>query len=233
MTIAQTTCTSFKKEQYLAIHDFSTDVLKIALYTANASLGADTTVYTSTGEVAGTYTTDATAVADGILEAAVSVEPGYTLFRATTIGGRALGDITGEGTVTSADSFAYASWAAGTNTFAAQVAWIEGTLNPYMFANPVLYAAYLVATGVGTGYSTGGIPLTGVTVNTEGTTAYVDFANASWTGSLTARGGLIYNSSKGNKAICVLDFGADKTSTTTFLVTMPANTSTAALLRTA
>lgn len=136
MSIAQTTCTSFKKEQYLAIHDFSTDALKIALYTSTASIGSDTTVYTTTGEVSGT------------------------------------------------------------------------------------------------GYTAGGVTLTGVTVNTFGTTAYVDFADASWTGALTARGALIYNSSKANRAIAVLDFGADKTSMTTFLVQMPVNDSTNALLRT-
>lgn len=136
MSIAQTTCTSFKKEQYLAIHDFSTDVLKIALYTSAASIGADTTVYTTTGEISGT------------------------------------------------------------------------------------------------GYTAGGLTLTGVTVNTSGTSAYVNFGNASWTGALTARGALIYNSSKANRAIAVLDFGADKTSMTTFLVQMPVNDSTNALLRT-
>lgn len=136
MTIAQTTCTSFKKEQYLAIHDFSTDVLKIALYVSTATLGADTTVYAVTDET------------------------------------------------------------------------------------------------TGTGYTAGGETLTGVTVNSEGTTAYVDFANASWIGALTARGALIYNSSKANRAIAVLDFGADKSSVITFLIQMPANDSTNALLRT-
>jgi len=136
MALTQTTCTSFKKEQYLAIHDFSTDVLKIALYVSTATLGADTTVYTTTGEI------------------------------------------------------------------------------------------------TGSGYTAGGNTLTGVTVNTSGTTAYVNFANASWTGSLTARGALIYNSSKSNKAIAVLDFGANKTSVTTFLVQMPVNDSTNAILRT-
>jgi len=136
MAITQTTCTSFKKEQYLAIHDFSTDVLKIALYTSSSTIGADTTVYTTTDEIAGA------------------------------------------------------------------------------------------------GYTAGGEVMTGVTVNTSGTTAYVDFADVVWTGSLTARGALIYNSSKSNKSIAVLDFGADKTSATVFTIQMPANDSTNALLRT-
>ena len=84
----------------------------------------------------------------------------------------------------------------------------------------------------GTGYTPGGNVLTGVTVLTSGTTAYVDFANSVWNpASFTARGALIYNASKGDKAIAVLDFGADKTSTTSFTVQMPANTVTSALIR--
>jgi hypothetical protein len=84
----------------------------------------------------------------------------------------------------------------------------------------------------GVGYVAGGNTLTGVTVLTSGTTAYVDFANSSWNpAGFTARGALIYNASKGNKAIAVLDFGADKTTTTTFTVQMPANTATNALIR--
>ena len=134
--IAQTLCTSFKQQLLLAVHDFSTDTFKIALYTASANLGADTTVYTSTGEI------------------------------------------------------------------------------------------------TGTGYVAGGIALTGATVNTSGTTAYVDFANATWNpAAFTCRGALIYNASKSNKAVAVLDFGADKIASTQFVVTMPANTSTSALIR--
>jgi len=51
-----------------------------------------------------------------------------------------------------------------------------------------------------------------------------------WTGAITSRGALIYKAGA-NGAICVLDFGNDKTSTSTFTVTMPANTSTSALIR--
>jgi len=84
----------------------------------------------------------------------------------------------------------------------------------------------------GTGYTAGGEVLTGVTVLTSGTTAYVDFADPSWDpAAFTARGALIYNASKSNKAIAVLDFGSDKTTTTTFTVQMPANTATSALIR--
>lgn len=136
MSIVQTQTTSFKAELYQGIHDLTTDVIKIALYTANASLNADTTVYSSVNEV--------------------------------------------------------------------------------------------VATGT---YVAGGATMTGITISTSGSTAYVGFANVSWTAALTARCALIYNSTQGNKSVAVLDFGADKTSTTTFLITMPANTSTSALIR--
>jgi hypothetical protein len=86
---------------------------------------------------------------------------------------------------------------------------------------------------VASGYTAGGNTLTGVTLNTSGYTAYVNFDNVSWTAALTARCALIYNTSKANRAIAVIDFGVDKTSATTFLITMPANTSTTALIRSA
>ena len=82
----------------------------------------------------------------------------------------------------------------------------------------------------GTGYVAGGVTLTGITINSSGFTAYVDFDNVVFGASVTARCALIYNSSQGNKSIAVLDFGSDKTSTN-FTITMPANTATAALIR--
>ena len=136
MAIVQTQTTSFKAQLYQGIHDLTTDVIKIALYTANANLNEDTTVYSSTNEVPNTGT-----------------------------------------------------------------------------------------------YSAGGAQLTPITVSTSGYTAYVGFPNISWTGAITARCALIYNSTQGNKSVAVLDFGSDKTSTTTFTITMPANTATAALIR--
>jgi len=134
MSIVQTQTTSFKKELYQAVHNLSTDTLKIALYTGNANLNADTTVYSATNEV------------------------------------------------------------------------------------------------TGTGYTAGGATLTGVTINSSGYTAYVDFANVVFGASVTARCALIYNASQGNKSIAVLDFGSDKTSTN-FTLTMPANGATTALIR--
>ena len=134
MSIVQTQTTSFKTELYQAVHNLATDTLKCALYTANANLNADTTVYSSTNEVSGT------------------------------------------------------------------------------------------------GYTAGGVTLTGVTINSSGYTAYVNFDNVVFNAAVTARCALIYNSSKSNKSIAVLDFGSDKTSSN-FTITMPNNSATAALIR--
>jgi hypothetical protein len=85
---------------------------------------------------------------------------------------------------------------------------------------------------VGTGYVAGGETLVNVQVLLSGTTAYVTFNNPVWTGaSFVCRGGLIYNASKANRAIAVLDFGADKTASGTFTIQLPAATAAAALLR--
>ncbi len=135
MSIIQTQTTSFKAELYQGIHDLTTDQIKIALYTANASLNADTTVYSATNE---------------------------------TSGGN---------------------------------------------------------------YAAGGSVLSPITVSSSGYTAFVGFPNVSWTGVITARCALIYNATQGNKSIAVLDFGSDKTSSTTFVITMPSNTVTTALIR--
>ena len=136
MSIIQTQTTSFKAQLYQGIHDLTTDVIKIALYTASADLNEDTTVYSSTNEVPNTGT-----------------------------------------------------------------------------------------------YAAGGAQLTPITVSSSEYTAFVGFPNISWTGAITARCALIYNSTQGNKSIAVLDFGSDKISTVTFTITMPANTATAALIR--
>ena len=86
---------------------------------------------------------------------------------------------------------------------------------------------------VGAGDTAGGNTLTGATINTSGTTAFVDFSDTTWTAAtITARGALIYDSSKSNKAVAVLDFGADKTSTSgDFTVQFPANDATNAIIR--
>jgi len=85
----------------------------------------------------------------------------------------------------------------------------------------------------GTGYSAGGVTVSNVSVNTSGTTAFVDFDDvAISSSSITARGALLYNSSASNKAVAVFDFGSDKTSSSsTFTITMPVNDASNALVR--
>ena len=85
----------------------------------------------------------------------------------------------------------------------------------------------------GTNYSSGGAALTNVSPTTTSTIAFVDFSDVSWTtASFTARGALIYNSTDSNKAIAVLDFGADYTVTAgPFTIVWPAASSSAAILR--
>tara|TARA_R110000823_G_scaffold222323_1_gene350676 strand:- start:683 stop:1156 length:474 start_codon:yes stop_codon:yes gene_type:complete len=89
----------------------------------------------------------------------------------------------------------------------------------------------------GDGYSTGGNALTNVTPTTSSTTALTDFADTTWSSSsITARGALIYNSSTAagtaNRAVVVLDFGADKTSTSgDFTIQFPAAGASTAIIR--
>lgn len=138
MAISQAMCTSFKTELLGGTHDLDTDVIKIALYTSSATLGASTTAYTTSSEVAS-----------------------------------------------------------------------------------------------GNGYTTGGNTLSGASISSSGTTAFVDFSDSTWsTASFTARGALIYNSSKSNRAIAVLDFGSDKTSTNgDFVVQFPTADASNAIIR--
>jgi len=86
---------------------------------------------------------------------------------------------------------------------------------------------------VASGYTAGGLALTIAQTPTVGTgsTAYISFNNAVWNSALTARGALIYQSGGGNPAVCVLDFGADKTSNATFTVQFPAVSNTSAIIR--
>ena len=141
MTIAQGQTTIFKQNCLSALENFAVGTpytYKIALYTANATLNADTLTYVTTGEVVGT---------------------GYTA------GGQAL-------------------------VISQIPTYISGT-----------------------------------------TTAYISFSNAVWNpASFTCRGALIYNSTT-NAAVAVLDFGADKTASSTFTIAFPTASSTTAILR--
>jgi hypothetical protein len=94
-----------------------------------------------------------------------------------------------------------------------------------------------IGEATGGNYSSGGQILTISQIPTIGNqtgiaTTYLSFSNAVWTGSITARGALIYLSNgTTNPAVCVLDFGSDKTSTSTFTVQFPAVTNTSAIIR--
>lgn len=134
--IIQGTTTSFKRQILLGEQDLLNDTLKMALYTALATLNKDTTEYTSSNEISGT------------------------------------------------------------------------------------------------GYTAGGLQLSNVTVTASDGVVYVSFDNPTWDpGAFTARGALIYNSSKNNASIAVLNFGYDITSQNTFTVPLPPNTASSALIR--
>jgi hypothetical protein len=128
---------SFKEQLLLGVHDFATDTFLIALYTSSATLGPDTTVYTTSNEV------------------------------------------------------------------------------------------------TGTGYVAGGEELQNITVNLSMGIAYVSFTNPSWAGAtFTTRGALIYNSSKANKSVGVLNFGVDQTMLgQSFTIQLPTNDPETALIR--
>ncbi len=122
---------------------------------------------------------------------------------------------------------------------------VDGTIN---FTSDTFYLALYTnaatldetttaytATGEATGgnYVAGGQIVTATVSNqatSNGSVTYINFSSPAWTGAITARGALIYTPGA-NGAVCVLDFGSDKTSTTSFTVQMPANASTSALIR--
>ena len=85
----------------------------------------------------------------------------------------------------------------------------------------------------GTGYTSGGGALTNVTPTSSGTTAFTDFADLTFSSStITANGALIYNSTNSNKAVCVLAFGGDKTSTNgDFTIQFPTADASNAIIR--
>jgi hypothetical protein len=141
MAISTAMCTSFKSQLMSALHDFDNpggNTFKIALYTSSATLGATTTAYSATNEVA-----------------------------------------------------------------------------------------------TGGGYTAGGNTLTSVSPTTSGTTAYVDFADTTWSAStITANGALIYNANSSNAAVVVLAFGSDKASSNgDFTIIFPTANATDAIIR--
>jgi len=86
---------------------------------------------------------------------------------------------------------------------------------------------------VGSGYTAGGNTLTNVTPTSSGTTAFTDFADTTWSSAtITARGALIYNSTDADKAVVVLDFGSDQTSTAgDFTIQFPTADASNAIIR--
>jgi len=141
MAISQAMCTSFKQELLQALHDFDNpggNTFKIALYTSSATLGAGTTAYTTSNEVASTGN-----------------------------------------------------------------------------------------------YTAGGNTLSAVTPTSSGTTAFTDFADTTWSAAtITANGALIYNSTNSDRAVAVLAFGGDKTSTNgDFTIVFPAADASNAIIR--
>ena len=85
----------------------------------------------------------------------------------------------------------------------------------------------------GTNYTAGGNTLTNISPTTSGTTGFTDFADTTWTtATITARGALIYNSTNADRAVVVLDFGSDKTSTAgDFTIQFPTANATDAIIR--
>lgn len=84
---------------------------------------------------------------------------------------------------------------------------------------------------VASGYSAQALTVSQTpTLGSSGNVAYISFDNVSWSSALTARGALIYKAGA-NGAVCVLDFGSNKTSTSTFTVEFPASTNSSAIIR--
>lgn len=100
--------------------------------------------------------------------------------------------------------------------------------------DPATTTVYTISGEVtGTGYTAGGVVLVPTAPASSGVIAYESFANAQWTSaSFTANGALIYNFTQANKAVCILNFGGNKTPTgSVFTVQFPVNGSTTSVLR--
>jgi hypothetical protein len=95
-----------------------------------------------------------------------------------------------------------------------------------------VYTAGLTSEVVATGYTAGGIALpVSVVPTSANNTTYISFSNVTWNAALTASGALIYKSGGTNPTVCVLDFGAAKTSTATFTIQFPTASSSDAIIR--
>ena len=103
--------------------------------------------------------------------------------------------------------------------------------NADLLASTTAYSTNQEVTG--TGYTAGGNTLTGATVRSSGTTAFVSFDNTTWSGaSFTCRGALIYNSSKADRSVAILNFGSDKiVANGTLTIEFPNNDVNSAIIR--
>ena len=118
----------------------------------------------------------------------------------------------------------------GADTFKIALYTSSATLS----AATTAYSATNEVSSSGTNYTAGGQTLTIAQVPTStGTTAWLDFDDVTWaSATLTANGALIYNATQSNKAVAVLAFGSDKTSSAgNFTIQFPAAASTTAILR--
>lgn len=117
----------------------------------------------------------------------------------------------------------------GGNTFKIALYTSSATLG----AGTTAYSATNEVSSSGTNYTAGGNTLTSVTPTSSGTTAYTDFADTTWTSAnITANGALIYNSTSSNRAVAVLAFGSDKTSTNgDFTIVFPTADASNAIIR--
>jgi hypothetical protein len=134
-------------------------------------------------------------------------------------------------TQTVTTSFKYDCYTAGQNLSTDTLKMALYTAAADLNANTTTYSSSNEVSSAN--YTAGGQALTNVTVTTYGATVYISFDNPSWSNvSFTCRGALIYNLSKSNKSIAVLNFGSDKiVSNNTFTVTLPPNSATTALIR--
>jgi len=108
------------------------------------------------------------------------------------------------------------------------------TSSATLSASTTVYSTTDEVSSSGTNYTAGGLTLTiSQAPTSSGTTAFLDFDDLTFaSATLTARGALIYNHTQGNKAVAVLDFGADKTSTAgNFTIQFPASSASTAILR--
>lgn len=210
--IRQGLCDTYLLELLSGTH-LSSNTYKIALYTSSADLGPETTAYSATNEVSGAgYSAGGMALT------------GFTAANVTS-GSIAISGITRAGSVATATSAAH-GLCNGEVVTVAGAAQTEYNITAQISNVAANTFDYTISGAPAT-------PATG-TITFTYKQATLDFTtDPAWTtATITANGALIYNSSVSNKAVMVLAFGSDITSTAgTFTVTLPAATLNTALIR--